>query len=86
MNVNSGKVLTIAGNSSAVGRNVQIETWRGEFGQRWRIQQNEGTITLVSAYGTVMDIYGGSVKNTTNIWMYHSNGTAAQQWVPVEAG
>ncbi len=86
VNVNSGKVLTIAGNSSAVGRNVQIETWRGEFGQRWRIQQNEGTITLVSAYGTVMDIYGGSVKNTTNIWTYHSNGTAAQQWVPVEAG
>ena len=86
VNVNSGKVLTIAGNSSAVGRNVQVETWRGEFGQRWRIQQNEGTITLVSAYGTVMDIYGGSVKNTTNIWTYHSNGTAAQQWVPVEAG
>ena len=85
-NVNSGKVLTIDGNSSAAGRNVQIETWRGEFGQRWRILQNDGTIMLVSAHGTVMDIYGGSVKNTTNIWTYRSNGTAAQQWVPIEAG
>ena len=85
-NVNSGKVLTIAGNSSASGRNVQIETWRGEFGQRWRILQNEGTITLQSAHGTVMDIYGGSVRNTTNIWTYKSNGTAAQQWIPIEAG
>jgi hypothetical protein len=79
-------VLTIAGNSSAAGQNVQIGTWRGEFGQRWRIQQNEGTITLVSAYGTAMDIYGGSVRNTTNIWTYRSNGTAAQQWIPIEAG
>lgn len=82
MNIQSGKVLDVANASRASGANIWQYPWNGTVAQKWKILDNgNGTITLQSALGTVLDNSGAIVRPCNNIWAYTGNSTKAQQWV-----
>ena len=81
MNVNSGKVLGIKGDTKTNGANVRQATWMATAGQRWKVVKNsDGSITLQSALGTALDIYAGSMTPNANVDSWAVNKTTAQKW------
>ena len=81
MNVNSGKVLGIKGDTKTNGANVRQATWMATAGQRFKVVKNsDGSITLQSALGTALDIYAGSLTPNANVDSWAVNKTTAQKW------
>jgi hypothetical protein len=81
MNVNSGKVLGIKGDTNANGANVRQATWMATNGQRWKVVKNsDGSVTLQSALGTALDVYAGSMTPNANVDSWAVNKTTAQKW------
>ena len=81
VNVNSGLVLTVQGNTKADGANVIQSKWAAQSGQRWMITKNtDGTVTLTNALGTVLHLTGNKTANWTNIVVKKASTTTAQKW------
>lgn len=81
VNVNSGKVLGIKDNSNVKGTNVRQAEWIAVSGQRWKITKDaDGRVTMQSAVGTALDIYGGRIVAGTNIDAWTLNNSNAQRW------
>ncbi len=81
VNVNSGLVLTVQGNTKADGANVIQSKWAAQSGQRWMITKNtDGTVTLTNALGTVLHLTGNKTANGTNIVVKKASTTTAQKW------
>lgn len=81
MNVNSGKVLGIKGDTKTNGANVRQATWMATAGQRWKVVKNsDGSVTLQSALGTALDVYAGSMTPNANVDSWAVNKTTAQKW------
>lgn len=84
-NVNSGRVLDVAGGSYSSGNctNVWQYSSNGTDAQKWAVTKNaDGTFTFTSALnGRALDLSNGSRDSGANIWIYDPNGTDAQKWV-----
>jgi hypothetical protein len=94
-NVNSLRALDVKGSVAANSTNVWQYSANGTAAQKWRISTFDGrTYTIVSALGLakvhdrlepangyVLNAEGGGTTKGTNIQIYRSNGTAAQQFV-----
>lgn len=81
-NLQSGKVLDIANNSTKVRANVRPYTWNGTSAQLWKfIPDGEGGYYLKSKSGMILDISNGVFQDNTNVQTYTMNGSQAQRWI-----
>ena len=81
VNVNSGLVVSVKGNTKANGANVIQSRWAGQSGQRWRFVENaDGTVTFRNALGTVLHLNGNKTANGTNVLAKTTAATTAQRW------
>ena len=81
VNVNSGLVVSVKGNTKANGANVIQSRWAGQSGQRWRFVENaDGTVTFRNALGTVLHLNGNKTANGTNVIAKTGAATTAQRW------
>ena len=83
-NEGSGKYLTVSLNTASNSVNVYQYSNLNSYSQRWIIMFDDtGSIKIVSALDSKysIDIKSGKVENSSNIQLYTSNNTAAQQWV-----
>ena len=82
----SGKVLDVAGASTANGTNVQVYGSNGTDAQRFYVDQvdplQDGMYTLHigSNYKQVVDVANGSNSDGANIQSWESNNSGAQKW------
>ena len=80
-------VVDVAGGSLASGANIQSYTYNGtgarNFYIRYATSPDYGpTFTVQNLKsGIHMDLKGSGTSNSTNIWQYNDNGTAAQKWI-----
>ena len=81
-NVNSGKVLDVAGGSAKDGANALQYSSTGGRNQKWVAVRSGSSYRLVSAMSQslVLDVAGWSTKNGTNVDVWTSTGGANQQW------
>ena len=81
VNVNSGLVVSVKGNTKTNGANVVQRKWAGESGQRWKFTKNsDGSVTLTNALGTVLHLNGNKMANETNVIAKSAATTTAQRW------
>lgn len=80
INQKTGYALTVAGNSSASGTNVEIAKNTSASGQKWFIYSKSGGYVLRPACSKncVLDIYAGSIDDYANAQIYTKNSTGAQ--------
>ena len=81
-NLNSGKVLDVAGAGMSNYTNVwQYESNNNEA-QKWIVLKNDnGSYSIISALnGLYLDIANGQLENGANVQLYEGNGTVAQQF------
>jgi len=83
-NVNSGKVLEVAGGSgsTANGDNVQQWSWNGGTWQQWDVQENgDGTYRLLNVNsGKALDVANVSTQAGANVHQWDYVGGANQHW------
>jgi hypothetical protein len=79
----SGKVLDVAGGSTANGANLQIYQSNGTPAQKFKVTYDGATgyytLTNIKA-AKPLDVAGAGARNGTNVHIYQSNGTPAQKW------
>ncbi|NIG57132.1 RICIN domain-containing protein [Chitinophaga sp. Cy-1792] len=78
-----GKALTVAGNATADGTQVQIDNYTGATGQLWTItSQGGGTFKLTPscASASSLDVYSGNTANGTKVEIWTSNTANAQKF------
>ena len=84
-NINSGRVLDVAGGSysSGNGTNVWQYVANGTDSQLWAANKNsDGSFTFTSALnGRALDLSGAAQESGANIWIYDPNGSDAQKWI-----
>lgn len=77
----SGKVLDVAGGSTASGATVQQYMSNGTNAQLWYFTNaGNGYYTIHSVLGTCLDVWSANTANGTMIDCYAYNGTNAQKW------
>ncbi|WP_412538813.1 RICIN domain-containing protein [Longispora sp. K20-0274] len=87
INRNSGKALTVTGNSTADGALITQSTDSGSAGQLWRIVTSGGYSVLTNVgSGKVLDVPGLSTTAGTQLNQWSANGGANQQWTLTTAG
>ena len=82
-NVGSGKVLDVAGGSTANGANVQQYKKNSSLAQAFYLTYNTktGYYTIKNALsGKMVEVAGASIYNGANVQQYKSNNTRAQKW------
>ena len=80
-NVNSNKVLDVAGGNTYNGTNVWQWEWNGTDAQKWIIKKHGDVYSIIAkASGKCLDVFWGSVYNGSNIQIYESNNTQAQKF------
>ena len=76
--------LSVENNSVFNSNNVVLQKWNNSYNQKWIVQINKkGKIMITSALDSnfVLDVQGGSLQNGTNVQIYESNLSNAQQWI-----
>lgn len=77
----SGKVLDVAGGSTASGTIVQQFTANGTDAQLWYFTDaGNGDYTIHSVLGNCLDVWNAGTSNGTKIDCFEYNGTNAQKW------
>ena len=80
-NVNSGKYLQVQNNTSVAGGNVEIGTYSEAAGQKWYLtNRDDGSFTLESGLGFMLDVQNGSTADGTNIRIWTKTGETAQNF------
>lgn len=94
-NANSGMYADVSGGTARNGQNVQQWSDNDSRAQRWKLTETGETVTIdgytcsvvtIGSYVTtdgatyMMDVRGAMSTNKTNIQIYTSNGTLAQQF------
>ena len=79
-NIKSGKVLGVAATTAANCANVCQQTPNSSLGQYWKLSLGSKGFTIISALDEafVLDVYGGSARNGTNIEIYQAHDGAPQ--------
>ena len=81
MNVNSGMILSVEGNTKKDGTNVIQSEWAAQSGQRWKVTKNsDGTVTLTNALGTILHLSGNKTSIDKNIVAKNASTSTAQKW------
>lgn len=81
VNVNSGLVVSVKGNTKKDGANLVQSKWEAQSGQRWKITKNsDGTVTLTNALGTNLHLSGNKTANGTNVIAKKASKSTAQRW------
>ncbi len=81
VNRNSGKVLSVAGGSTADGAQIVQLTDTGAATQRWRTVASGGYVQIVNVgSGKALDVPGFSTANGTQFVQWTANTGANQQW------
>ena len=82
INYNSGKYLSIEGQSNAANANIYQLSGNGTDAQRWYLREaQKGEYFLVSALsGKLLESAGGSAANGANIQTGNAAGTAGQRF------
>lgn len=86
-NINSGKVLDVAGGVAKARTNVWQYGNNNTKAQKWIIHSNaDGTYTFESALkkGLVLDVAGGSSASGANLQVYNKNNTFAQKFYALD--
>ena len=81
----NGKLIDVLDGSYSNGANIQIFANNGSGAQVFRLtDEGNGLFTIQSckSFKVLEARYGGTAEST-NVWQYDWNGTAAQLWVPV---
>lgn len=81
-NVGSGMYLTAGGSGNSA--NVYQQKQSNGYNQKWIIMfDTNSNLRIVSALHSnrVLDVYGGMIRNFSNIQLYDSNNSNAQKWV-----
>ena len=80
--IDSGKVLTVSGSSTANGAKVQLNDWSDSSSQLYEFTKKQNGVysAKVVSSGKVLDVPANATANDTQIQQYASNGTAAQHW------
>ncbi len=82
----SNKVIDLAGANTNSGSNIQLYSANNSNAQRWTLDEieivNDGKYNIVSSLSEnkVIDIASNSNENGTNIQLYKTNNTSAQEW------
>lgn len=77
----SGKVLDVAGGSTALGTALQQYFYNGSSAQLWYFTNSgNGYYTIHSALGNCVDVWNGGTSNGNKIDCYVYNGTNSQKW------
>ncbi|MFQ9346835.1 MAG: RICIN domain-containing protein [Coprococcus sp.] len=77
----SGKVLDVAGGSTASGAVLQQYFYNGSNAQLWYFTNaGNGYYTIHSALGNCIDVWDAGTSNGTKIDCFAYNGTNAQKW------
>lgn len=86
--VDNGKVLDIAGGSTANGANIQIYGQNNSGAQRFKVTYVSGGYYSIISEGTgkSLDVAAASTAPGTNVQQYSYNGSAAQLWKFIDAG
>ena len=80
---NSGKVISVAGDSARNYINVEQKEYKDEKSQRWiAVKQVNGTIVFLSALDIsyCIDLDSAKAANGSNVRLYSKNNTSAQRW------
>ncbi|MBN2612828.1 MAG: RICIN domain-containing protein [Bacteroidales bacterium] len=88
VNRNSGKIMEVAGGSSAAGTNIQQNNYTGATYQQWdvipvdsRIGGDFSYFTLTTAHsGKAVDVYNWSLDNGGNLVVWDDTKGVNQQW------
>ena len=82
VNQKTGKLLTVTDSKDESGTNVKIAADKDKTGQRWFIYKSGSKYTLHPACSTkcVLDVAGNGSADMTNVQIYTSNDTAAQNF------
>lgn len=77
----SQKYLQVEDNTLASGQNVEIGTGTGVDGQKWYLTNaSDGSFTLKNGLGYMLDVYGSSAADGTNIIIWPANGGNGQSF------
>ncbi|MET7620653.1 RICIN domain-containing protein [Streptomyces sp. NPDC005408] len=81
VNRSSGKVLAVAGGSTAEGASIVQQTDTGAASQRWRTVQSGSYVQIVNVgSGRALDVPGFSTSQGTQLAQWTANSGANQQW------
>lgn len=81
VNRNSGKVLAVAGGSTADGAAIVQQSDTGAASQRWRTVQSGAYVQIVNVgSGRALDVPGFSTTQGTRLVQWTANAGANQQW------
>jgi len=81
-NTGSNKYLTVKGNSGVANTNVEISSFTGKEGQKWKVTQtSDGYLTFTSGLGNFMlDVANAKNADGTNILIYIGYSGDAQKY------
>lgn len=81
VNMNSGLVVSVEGNTKKDGTNLVQSKWAAQSGQRWKITKNsDGTVTLTNVLGTNLHLSGNKTANGSNVIAKNASTSTAQKW------
>jgi endo-1,4-beta-xylanase len=81
-NVNSGKALDVAGQSTSDGANVQQYSYRGGANQQWNVEETGSGVYRIANVnsGKVLDVASASTANGANVQQYTDYGNDNQRF------
>jgi curculin domain protein (mannose-binding) lectin len=81
---NKEKVLDVMYAGTVNMANISLyQKWgNNNMAQMWKVEKDSTGFYRMSNLisGRSMDVYSGSMRDRTNIWLYDSNNTCAQKW------
>ena len=79
----TGYMFAAKSTSTANGTNIEQKTRNGEKTQKWYITECNGLYTIYSGVNSkaAVDVNGAMIGIGTNIRLYESNKSIAQQWI-----
>ena len=82
-NIGSGKYLNINYNRNANNTNVDIYTWDGTAGEKYKLAMCGSGYKIIPQCATnkVLNVYGNSAKNGSNICIWSYTGHNTQQFI-----
>ena len=81
-NINSLRVLDVAGGSGFSGANIQQYDWNGTKAQLWAFKKNSDNSYSIMSRTSLLcaDMSGGYIANNVNIQLWACNNTVAQKF------
>ena len=81
-NIGTGRYLNIYGNKKANNTNVDIYSWDGTTGQKFKLSKSGSGFRMTAQCATskALNVYGNSAKNGSNVCLWSPTGHTTQQF------